>query len=191
LTDKTPPILKPIQMQFRAAKSLCQRISVLSLQPQSATVTASDAGDGFFKKSYAQVETLVLPQAVIPKSCGLKPRKKRPSPLTIRASESQKDCLRQKARAAGISLNRFALASALGSYYKPPADPGLIRVLLKISRELTAQGNNLNQIAKHLNSGTATAQQGQSLLDVLGRSLLRTHKSVRDALAHGERGPMP
>ena len=146
--------------------------------------------------SYAQVETLVLPKSV----GGLKPGGitweddsedrdsiKRPSPLTIRLSEKQKKIIRAKAQAAGISVNRFVLASALGSDYRPPADPKLTQSLLRVYRELNAQGNNLNQIARQLNAGVVLPVQA-SLLDTLVLSLQETLRRVRDALASGAAG---
>jgi len=101
------------------------------------TIPLPDQGS-YFSKSSAQVATLVLPQAVIPKSCELKLNgedsdasidaddnsesiaAKRPSPLTVRASDSQKEILRRKAKTAGVSLNRYILAAALGADYRPP-----------------------------------------------------------------------
>lgn len=68
-----------------------------------------------------------------------------------KASESIKSAARSEM--AGISVNRFVLASTLGSKYRPPADPELLKALFALNRELTAQGNNLNQIARQLNAG--------------------------------------
>lgn len=134
-------------------------------------------------KSSAQVETLVIPRAVIPMSGELKLNVKRPSPLTLRASENQKAIIRAKARAASVTVNHFVLAAALNSDYKPPRNPELIKALLAANRELTAQGNNLNQIAKHMNSSQARPDEGNSLLAIIVRSMLNTHKAVREALA--------
>ena len=59
------------------------------------------------------------------------------------------------------------------------------QLLQNISRELGRQGTNLNQIAKHLNAGIASPEQGDSMLAIIARSLLAAHKAVRHALAEG------
>lgn len=143
------------------------------------------------KKSCAQVETSVIPKGVIPKSCGLKPKNKRRPPVPVRYSESQLEILETKARKAGLCRSEYIRTTSLGEDYKPLANPDLTHALLLLNRELTRQGNNLNQIAKHHNSHTITQAQGESMLDILGRSMLRTHKAVRKALAHGEPEPEP
>jgi hypothetical protein len=102
-------------------------------------------------------------------------------------SDSQKTIIRQKADTAGISLGRYIRASALGSHYKPPTDPELIKTLLTLARELTGQGNNLNQIAKHLNGNIITQAQGESMMDILGRSIVKTLHYVRKALSQGNK----
>ena len=112
---------------------------------------------------------------------------KRPSPLTVRLSERQRQLIRGKAKAAGMSVNGFVLASALGSDYRPPMNPELTRVLLALNRELTAQGNNLNQIARQLNAGIVLPGQ-ESILGALAQSIQQTLRGVRAALARG--GPV-
>jgi len=84
-----------------------------------------------------------------------------------------------------MSVNRFIKYATLGAEY----DPWLQKALLALNRELTAQGNNLNQIAKHHNSVPTTPSQTEAMLDVIGRSMLRTHKAVREALVHGKPEP--
>ncbi len=84
-----------------------------------------------------------------------------------------------------MSVNHFILASALGSHYRPPLHRDLIKILLMLYRELAAQGNNFNQIARQLNSRILSEAAGESLMDVLGQSMLRTQKAVRDALSQG------
>jgi hypothetical protein len=178
--DKDASKINPrfIRTQFRTARSLTSRTIMSAVIPPTID-------EPYFAKSYAQVATSVLPQAVIPKSCELKLKSKRPSPLTLRVSENQKAIIRTKAKTAGTSVNHFVLASTLGSDYRPPKDPELVRALMALNRELTAQGNNINQIAHQRNASLITDAQADSMLDILGRSLLRTHTAVRDALSHG------
>jgi hypothetical protein len=66
-------------------------------------------------------------------------------------------------------------------------DPVKRELLKNVSRELGRQGNNLNQIAKHLNASTASPEQGESMLAMLARSLLSTHAVVRQNLADGRK----
>ena len=196
--------LESLHEQIRVAGSSLKRTSLGTglkegAAPQKAASgvgnvgrgTTTDLSDKNNSKSSTQVETLVLPQAVIPKSCELKLKtaKARISPLTIRVSKEQKESIRQKAQTAGVPVGRYVIAATLGADYKPPKDPELVGALLVLNRELTAQGNNLNQIAKHLNGGSASPAEGEGMLGMIGRSMLRTHKAIRGVLAHGKPEP--
>lgn len=66
-------------------------------------------------------------------------------------------------------------------------NPELTRALLGLNRELTAQGNNLNQIAKHLNIGMVLPGQGD-MLNALAASIMATLRCVRETLAGGDAG---
>lgn len=181
---------------------------LLPLFASSNIAAVATPYNSFWPKSYAQVATWVLPRAVIPMSCELKlkegadetddriddegavPKRKRASPLTVRASESQKEILRQKAKAVGMSVGGYMLASSLGSDYKPPVDKERTQALLALFRESRAQGNNLNQIAKLGNSGKITEAEGESMLAIMGRSYLHTNRAIMKALAQGKE-PQP
>jgi hypothetical protein len=148
-----------------------------------------------FVKSSAQVETSVG-QNVLQKSCELRSSKKKeknkepkyPPPLRVRyRTYEEREKVIKAAKEAGIgSVSGYLRAVSLGSDYKPPANPELLKALLAANKELTAQGRNLNQIAKHLNQGTASKEQGGGLLAILARSLLRAHQAIRKALAGGK-----
>jgi hypothetical protein len=186
---------------FRAAAGLvCPHALnwIVNAEPTAEVIPKSEWSEE--KDSYAQVDSLVLPNS----RGGLKPGGntqegitwdddgtdrdsiKRPSPLTIRLSERQKRIIRAKAQAAAISVNRFVLAAALGSDYRSPADPELTRALLRVYRELNAQGNNLNQIARQLNADVVLPGQG-AMLDALATSIQETLGRVQTALAEGRR----
>jgi len=205
----------PVQVKLRAAQTLPPHpfnpIPVnKNNTPLNFGVVASNitgvkqtpeavAATELFPKARAQVAVGVLPS----RPCALKregitstnrgnspsARRKRirSSPLTIRVSDNQKTIIKEKADTAGISLGRYIRASALGSHYKPPTDPELIKALLMLARELTSQGNNLNQIAKQLNGNIITQAQGDSMMDVLGRSIVKTLHYVRKALSQGQK----
>jgi hypothetical protein len=100
-------------------------------------------------------------------------------------SEPELDVIRDKAKAAGCSLNGYVRASVLGADYKPPVDPKLRQTLLGLNLELNRQGNNLNQIARHLNGGTPLPVEGEKFLGSVGQSLIQTHSAIRNALSQG------
>lgn len=141
------------------------------------------------KKSCAQVATSVLPKRVIPKSCGLKPKRIRPAPIPVRYSKAQLEIVDKKAKQAGLYRSEYIRAQSLGEDYRLSQYRDLAHVLLMLNRELTAQGNNLNQITRQLNGNAIALPESESMLDVLGRSMLRTHKAVRNALAKGDPEP--
>lgn len=181
------------------ANAVCRRVP--KLQPETrhrvtAEVVLPEPEEWCYQESFAQVESLVVPNS----GCGLKPdgstkmvvplgstTRERPDPLSVRFSAIELETVKAKAKAVGCSTNSYIRASALGSDYRPPADPELTRALLRIYRELNAQGNNVNQIARQLNGGLVLPGQG-SVLDALSLSLQETLRDVRDALASGGPG---
>lgn len=190
--------LLSMQQVFRQArKAVCNRYAKIKLQPSVPHVPS--AGQNCeMRKSCAQVETSVSPQAVSPKSCALKrgfhadnhSKQKRKNPLTVRLSDQERTAIHDKARRAGCTTNAYIRASVLGSTYQAPLNHELRARLLELFRELTRQGNNLNQIAKHLNANTtADKPQGESMLERLGQSLLATHRAIRQALTQGRPAP--
>jgi Bacterial mobilisation protein (MobC) len=182
-----------------AARLVCAHSINWVVNTDTSEVLPENSGT-IFHDSYAQVESLRMHNS----RGGLKPvgsthdgitwdddsmdrdSTKRPSPLTIRLSERQKQIIRTKAQAAAISINRFVLSAALGSDYKPPIDPELVRALLRVYRELNAQGNNLNQIARQLNAGLTLPGQA-AMLDALATSIQETLRRLQTALAEGRR----
>jgi hypothetical protein len=131
--------------------------------------TAKEITTPNFKKTGAQVGTMVLPPAaVIPCSRtgtagheGQSPidplrekKVKRPSPLTLRITSSQRAAIRARAARAGCSVNRYVLLQACGRELVPnhlsPEDRAERAALLRCYR---GTGNLLNQIARQLNSG--------------------------------------
>jgi len=194
--------LQSLHQQIRAAKPASQ-IEDVALQnvasvsadkppaqsgAHNATTNLSDRNK---PKSFTQVETLVRPQVVSPKSCELKLGRRRPYRLMGRFSKLERAAVIANAKASSLSVNEYIRSASLGSTYKPPMDQGLRQTLLMVYRELTAQGNNLNQIAKRLNEGSATPQQGAFLLDVIYAPLVRALGSVRKALSRGAEEPIP
>ncbi|MFY9287902.1 MAG: hypothetical protein WAO98_05315 [Alphaproteobacteria bacterium] len=138
----------------------------------------------FFKNKNAQVATLVGPKLAPPKSSRLKPVRKRRNPVKVRLNEQERACVMLKAKHADMSVNAFIKCMILGADY----DPNLREVFFMLNRELTAQGRNLNQIAKQLNSGMSPAQ-GTKQLEAIRNPLVQALNAVKWALARNL--PMP
>jgi hypothetical protein len=153
--------------------------------------------DPFFSKSSAQVATYVG-QNVPHKSCerrskGVKhPAKptKYPSPLRVRyPTYEDRDKVFETAKQAGYkSVSAYLRDVSLEPYkvLAPPTDPELTKALLALNKELTSQGNNLNQLAKQMNGGKASPAEADGALGVLARSMLGTHRAIRQALSYGK-----
>lgn len=181
-----------------AGRSVCARNPRSDAAAREPVLPRSEEESG--EESFAQVESLVAPNS----SGRLKPggstgakkpgstamasldgaAQERPTPLGVRFSAAELETVKSKAKAAGCSTNSYIRASALGSDYRPPMSPELTRALLGLNRELAAQGNNLNQIARQLNGGIVLPGQGM-MLDALAQSILETLRHVREALASG------
>ena len=108
-----------------------------------------------------------------------------------RFSKDEKESVEARAAAAGLSVNEYIRATSMGDSYTPPNPADLVRALLDVRRELTAQGNNLNQIAKQTNTGAASAAEAEGMVGIVARSILQTQKTVRAALSQGKEMPEP
>ena len=147
-------------------------------------------------KSSAQVETCVG-HSVRHKSCGLKSEGKKHGKSTNRKSQTlgvrfkygELECIRTKAMQAGCDTNTYIRASALGSDYKQPRDPELIKALNAAIRELNMQGVNLNQIAKRVNSGNVPLGETEGLIGNIARSIFRANDMVSAAIRQGRDWP--
>ena len=162
-----------VHLQFHRAKALCNRSIPLGKY------------DALKTKSSAQVALSVKQQAVKRKSGELKLGKSKHSFIGIRFEKNERETVVKHAEQSGLTISEYVRASVLGAGYISTIDPVKRELLQNISRELGRQGNNLNQIAKHLNGNKASPEQGDSLLAHIARSLLAAHKSVRLALAEG------
>ena len=138
-------------------------------------------------KSDAQVARWVSPPGGVTNACGLKPegqgKRKRRNPLTVRLSDSERELIRTRAQETGVSLNAYIRSSVLGSPYKP--NPNRLEALRALNLELTKQGSNLNQIARQLNSNLMEQADTNSMLGVMARAYLQSHRAIRDALSQG------
>jgi hypothetical protein len=115
-------------------------------------------------KSSAQVGSLVVPNSGTGQADSTcessahrptpKAKDNRPPPLSVRASDEQRAAIRAKAKAAGLSVNRYLLLTACSADLaplRPSAEDRAERALAL--RSFRGTGTLLNQIARHLNSG--------------------------------------
>jgi hypothetical protein len=135
----------------------------------------------FFKKSYAQVATSLVAMPLAKSSVPAPPKRIRIT-ISVQFTEHQRAIIRKKAKDINLSVNAYIKAVALQADYKPPLNPELCKALRDLNAELTAQGRNLNQIAKHLNGGTATLGQGMAMLDSIRGPLVRALQAVKTTL---------
>jgi hypothetical protein len=166
-----------VQLEFRRARALCNRSIPLGKY------------DALKIKSSAQVALSVEQQVVERKASGLKPEKAKTFRLAVRLSEHERETVVRRAEKACLTLSEYFRASILGPEFVSNNDPVKRELLKNISRELGRQGNNLNQIAKHLNAKMASLDQGNSMLAMIARSLLSAHQAVRQALTEGKTAP--
>lgn len=189
MTD-TPKPLSPMQQAFRqAGKSVCNRYAVLNDMTPVQQVSHVEQNVGQkceTGKSYAQVAPSVQRQAVSQRACGLKPGESRVSHIGIRFSVQEREFIVQQAKKTCLTLSEYIRASALGPGYAATIDPMKRQLLQDAIRELNRQGNNLNQIARHLNAGDMEPDQGERELSRLEQSLIAAQRAVRAALAEGK-----
>ena len=175
-----------IRSQFRqAAKTVCT----------SRKTEASDNGNttGNTKvgntKSSTQVAPLVRPPVVRPRACGLKPKRKRPYRLMGRYSKEERDKVITKADDACMSVNEFIRISTLDDDHIPPMNPELRQRFIAVQRELCKQGSDLNRIADYMEINALSPNEVNSMLGMVGWSLVAAHRSVREAIAYGLKIP--
>ena len=152
--------------------------------PVSEEVAARKEPNRPKSKSSAQVENVVCQPTGSQRSGALKLDGSRPYRIVVRFSKEEKESVGIQAKNARMPVSSFVRLTVLKL---PGLDPDRNKLLHKIHFELNRQGNNLNQIAKHLNAKTATPEQGDSMLAILGRSLLSAHRAVRQVMTEGRR----
>ncbi len=189
MTD-TPKTLSPIQQAFRqVGKSVCNRYATLNdVAPVQQIPSVRQNVEQICEtgKSYAQVAPSVQRQAVSLRACGLKPVESRVSHIGIRFAPQEREFIVQQAKKTCLTLSEYIRASALGPGYASTIDPMKRQLLQDAIRELNRQGNNLNQIARHLNAGDMEPDQGERELSRLEQSLIAAQRAVRTALAEGK-----
>ena len=135
-------------------------------------------------KSSAQVVPLVVPKAgaaraAIAKS-PLKP--KRPPPRSIRLTTKQLELATKAAAAKGQSLNAFIVAAVMYAVGHPLTDRELVKVVREFRVEESRIGNNVNQIARHLNMDNPFDLSVRRMLHDIRRDQARLRLTVDQVL---------
>ena len=173
--DKPPSFIRLRSRKPKRTLHLPDLLNLLNSQ-------LSDSGN---TKSYAQVATLVSPPVVRPKSGGLKPKRERPYRLMGRFSKEERNTVVGKAQAAGLSVNEFIRQSALQTDYAAALNPALRQLFLTVNRELCKQGKDLGRIADHLDTNYASPNEANSMLGMIGWTLMNAHRTLGEALTQG------
>lgn len=137
-------------------------------------------------KSCTQVESFVSHENGSQDSGELKLDETRTSRIVIRFTKEEKEYVGIQAEKARMPVSHYVRLTLLK---RPSLDPERNELLHKANFELTKQGTNLNQIAKHLNAGAVSIERGDSMLAMIARSLLSAHRVIQQALAEGKRAP--
>ena len=169
-----------IRSQFRVvADSICRPCATGEPVKQTGATKRESNNDSV--KSSAQVDPGVAPRG---RASAEPKQEKRLHPLGVRFSAAELEIVKRKAKNAGCTVNRYIRASTLGSDYKAPVHRELRLTLLASNRELTALGQNINQIARQLNSGLSPyVIFGETAFGGLQAALLEALATVRAALA--------
>lgn len=174
-----------IRSQFKlAANSLCRPVS-----DKGETKKESNS------KSYAQVARLVAPEVsprVAPNAiAGHSPRPRKKQTRTyqsygVKMKTEELELIRAKAAAIDMTVNAYIRAAALGEDYihKPP--PWQREQMLKLYVELAAQGRNLNQLARSVNSGHISAEAALLAVDRQHAIMRKLFDEIGFALAGGQ-----
>ena len=185
-----------ICFQFRqAAKAACQPKTETNLDSHAShnlsacgstnKVDSQWSDQNGNTKSSTQVAPLVRPPVVRPKACGLKPKRKRPYRLMGRYSKEERDTVIAKADDACMSVNEFIRISTLDDEHIPPLNPELRQRFIAVQRELCKQGADLNRIATYMETNALSPNEVNSMLGMIGWSLVAAHRSIKEAIAFG------
>lgn len=106
-----------------------------------------------------------------------------------RYSKEERDKVITKADDACMSVNEFIRISTLDDDHIPPMNPELRQRFIAVQRELCKQGSDLNRIADYMEINALSPNEVNSMLGMVGWSLVAAHRSVREAIAYGLKIP--
>ena len=105
--------------------------------------------------------------------------------ITVRATEEEKQNIEQKAEAAGLSVSRFLVESALSGDEMMSSEEReeLVEELRALYREVRSSAGNINQIAARLNQGRATGGKAvESALEEIERASESVSEKMEEVL---------
>lgn len=104
--------------------------------------------------------------------------------LTVRATEEEKRRIEQRAEAAGLSVSRFLVESALESEMLSSEErEELVEELRELYREVRSSAGNVNQIARRLNQGRATGGEAvESALEEIEKASESVSETMKEVL---------
>ncbi len=136
-------------------------------------------------KSSTQVASTVRPRVVRPKACGLKPGRKRPYRLMGRYSKEERDSVITRASESCLSVNEFIRLSTLEADHIPSLNPELKKRFIAVYKELCRQGQDLDRIAEQMETNALSPNEKNTMLGMIGWSLVAAHQAIREAMAYG------
>ena len=94
--------------------------------------------------------------------------------ITLRVTPRTKETIRERAKAAGMTVTDYLCYSGLGKE--------IVRVegLEQVLSELKAQGRNLNQLTTLANMGRVTAVKGDALAENYGKIYEQLRELLRE-----------
>ena len=94
--------------------------------------------------------------------------------ITLRVTPRVKETIRERAKAAGLTVTDYLCYSGLGKE--------IVRVegLEQVLSELKAQGRNLNQLTTLANMGRVTALKGDALAENYGKIYEQLRELLRE-----------
>ena len=106
-------------------------------------------------------------------------RVKKSEIITLRVTPRVKEAIRERAKAAGLTVTDYLCYSGLGKE--------IVRVegLEQVLSELKAQGRNLNQLTTLANMGMVTVLKGDALAENYGK----IYEQLRELLREVSGGP--
>ena len=101
-------------------------------------------------------------------------RVKKSEIITLRVTPRVKEAIRERARAAGLTVTDYLCYSGLGKE--------IVRVegLEQVLSELKAQGRNLNQLTTLANMGRVTVLKGDALAENYGKIYEQLRELLRE-----------
>ena len=104
-------------------------------------------------------------------------RVKKSEIITLRVTPRVKETIRERARAAGLTVTDYLCYSGLGKE--------IVRVegLEQVLSELKAQGRNLNQLTTLANMGRVTVLKGDALAENYGKIYEQLRELLREVNA--------